>query len=175
MLRLFGPKCSPAPIEAKAIKAIPAGALWVDLLDPSREEEKLAEAALGQDIPTREELAEIEPSSRLYERQGALFMTASVIYGVTDRKPNTDPIGFILTDKLLITMRYVDRKPFIVFAEHLYAEPELAADPLTVLVRLLDAIVDRLADELEATGPEIEAGSAHIFEHRTQAARAKED
>ena len=169
MLRLFGPKCSPAPVEAKDLKAIPAGALWLDLLNPTDKEEKLAEEALGQNIPTREEMLEIEPSSRLYERQGALFMTAAVLYGFKDGRPDTDPIGFILTDKLLVTVRYIDPTPFVVFAEHLYGEPELAKDSLTILVRLLDAIVDRLADELEATAREIEKVSSRIFEHRSRA------
>ena len=96
-------------------------------------------------------MVEIEPSSRLYVRQGALFMTASVIHGITDGKPDTDPVSFILTDKLLVTVRYVDPLPFIMFVDHLCAEPELAKTRLSILVRLLDAIVDRLADELEAT------------------------
>lgn len=173
MLRLFGPDCSPAASEAEKITAIPKGALWVDLLDPTDAEEELAEKALGQDIPTREELSEIEPSSRLYERQGALFMTASVIYGFSGGKPDTDPIGFILTETLLVTVRYVDPKPFVIFAENLYAEPELAADPLAVLVGLLDAIIDRLADELEATAGDIESVSEHIFEHRGQSSQSR--
>lgn len=166
MLRLFGPQCSPAPIEAGSVEAIPPGAIWIDLLNPSQEEEKLAEKALGQNIPTREELLEIEPSSRLYERQGALFMTASVVHGAGEHRPNVDPVGFILTDKLLVTVRYVDPSPFVVFAEHLYAEPELASDALTITVRLIDAIVDRLADQLEEVGRSIEAVSGHIFQHR---------
>ena len=173
MLRLFGPDCPTAPIEAGSLTAIPASAIWLDLLNPTREEEKLAEQLLGQNIPTREELAEIEPSSRLYERKGALFMTASVVFGITDGKPDNDPVGFILTDKLLITLRYVDPKPFIMFADHLYAEPDLADGALAVLERLLDTMVDRLADELEETARQIEAVSAQIFEKQSRAGRAK--
>ena len=163
MLRLFGPHCPTAPIEAQTLEAIPCEAQWVDLLNPTREEEKLAEKALGINIPTREEMAEIEPSSRLYERKGALFMTATVLHGITDFTPDTDPVSFILTKNLLVTVRYVDPKPFVMFAEHLNREPELADHPLSVLVRLMDIIVDRLADELEQTGREIEAASAQVF------------
>ena len=101
------------------MQSIHAGVQWIDLLNPTREEERLAEAALGQNIPTRQEMVEIEPSSRLYVRRGALFMTASVIYGVTGGKPDTDPVGFILTDKLLVTVRYVDPLPFANFVDHL--------------------------------------------------------
>ena len=175
MLRLFGPECSPAPADAKSLKAIPKGAMWVDLLDPTPDEERLAEKALGQNIPTREELLEIEPSSRLYERQGALFMTASVVHGATEHQPNTDPIGFVLNDSLLVTVRYIDPSPFVIFAEHLYAEPELGSDALTIMVRLIDAIVDRLADQLEEVGRSIESVSGHIFQHRSGAARRRSE
>jgi magnesium transporter len=168
MLRLFGPDCSPAPVEAADLKALPDGAQWIDLLEPSKGEEQLAERAIGTNIPTREELLEIEPSSRLYTRNGNLFMTASVLYGVTDQKPNNDPVGFILTPDRLVTLRYIDPKPFIVFAEHLHAEPELASDPLSILVRLLDSLVDRLADEMEEAGREIERVSGHVFERRAR-------
>ncbi len=172
MLRLFGHDCPP-PVDPEKVKSIPAGAQWIDLLNPTREEERLAEAALGQNIPTREEMIEIEPSSRLYVRHGALFMTASVIYGITDGKPDTDPVGFILTDKLLVTVRYVDPLPFVRFIDHLCSEPGLADDPLSILVRLFDAIVDRLADELEFAARDIETLSARVFEHRAQSHSGK--
>jgi magnesium transporter len=172
MLRLFGPDCPP-PVDPDKLQSIPTGVQWIDLLNPTREEEKLAEEALGQNIPTREEMFEIEPSSRLYVRHGALFMTASVIHGITGGKPDTDPVSFILTDKLLITVRYVDPIPFIKFVSHLCSDPELADNPLSILVRLLDAIVDRLADELEATAKDIEALSAQVFEHRARARAAR--
>ncbi|MDP9421440.1 MAG: magnesium transporter CorA family protein [Pseudomonadota bacterium] len=173
MLRMFGPDCLPTPADAEALKAIPAGVKWIDLLNPTKQEEKLAEVALGQNIPTREELDEIEPSSRLYLRKGALFLTASVIYGVNKGKPDTDPIGFILTDKLLVTVRYVDPLPFIRFIEHLCAEPEQAQEPLSILVRLLDVIVDRLADELERAARDIEALSSQVFKHRSKVGSRK--
>jgi magnesium transporter len=173
MLRLFGPDCHPDLVDPATVRALPPGLKWLDLLNPTREEERLAEAALGQNIPTREELVEIEPSSRLYVRQGTLFMTASVIHGVTGGRPDTDPVAFILSDKLLVTVRYVDPKPFIMFRDHLCSEPDLAQDPLSILVRLLDSIVDRLADELEASARDIEEVSGQVFEPRTQTGTAK--
>ena len=62
-----------------------------------------------------------------------------------------------------MTVRYASPKPFRVFADHVRREPDLARDALTVLVRLLDTIIDRLADELENSGSEIERISSHIF------------
>ncbi|MDQ3077731.1 MAG: magnesium transporter CorA family protein [Pseudomonadota bacterium] len=171
MLRLFGPDCSPAPIDAAQCDALPEGAIWVDLFEPTREEEALAEKIIGTNIPTREELSEIEPSSRLYQKRGAAFMTMSVLHGIGDGHPGGDPVGFILTDTHLVSVRYIDPKPFIIFADHMYGEPDLATDARTLFVRLLDAIVDRLADEFEVAGKEIEATSRHIFDHHAYHAR----
>lgn len=166
MLRLFGPECTAVPIEVATLKSLPAGAIWIDLLNPTREEEALAEKLVGTNIPTREELSEIEPSSRFYHKRGMTFLTMSVLHGIDDGHPGSDPVGFILTDKHLISIRYIDPKPFIIFAEHVYAEPEIATDSRTLFVRLLDAVVDRLADEFEVAGKDVEMISHHIFNHR---------
>ena len=171
MLRLFGPACTDTPVDAELPHAVPEGAIWVDLLEPTKAEEALAEKFVGANIPTRKELSEIEPSSRLYQKDGAAFMTMSVLHGVDGGCPSSDPIGFILTENQLVTVRYVDPKPFTLFADHVRADPEIAGDPRTLFVRLLDAIVDRLADEFEIAGKEIEAISRQIFSHNTHRAR----
>ena len=170
MLRLFGPDCMPAPVDPAKVNALPPGTIWLDLLEPTKEEEALAEKLVGTNIPTRAELKQIEPSSRLYQRHGAAFMTASVLFGIDEGRPSSDPIGFILTDKYIVSVRYIDPKPFQIISEHLYAEPDLATDARSVFVRLLDGIVDRLADEFELAGSEVESISRRIFEshdHRT--------
>jgi len=174
MLRVFGPDCSAAPIDAGSTTALPDGAIWIDLLEPTKEEEALAEKLVGTNIPTRAELAEIEPSSRLYQRTGAAFLTMSVLFGINEGHPDSDPIGFILTDKYLVSIRYVDPKPFVVFAEYAYAEPDMASDPNTLFVRLLDTIVDRLADEFEVAGKDIESISHQIFRRHTHRGRSPE-
>ena len=163
MLRSYGPGCDGSIIEASAHK-IPDGATWIDLEEPTKDEEKLVERCVGLNIPTEEEMAEIEPSSRLYERDGALYMTASVLCGVEDGIPASTPMGFVLTDNRLVTIRYATPKPVRAFADHVRREPELARDAPTVLVRLLDAIIDRLADELEHVGAENERLSSEIFQ-----------
>jgi magnesium transporter len=45
--------------------ALPEGTVWIDLHDPSAEEEARVERLLGLDIRTRDEMAEIEESARL--------------------------------------------------------------------------------------------------------------
>lgn len=171
MLRLFGPGSPNGPVNAADAGPDLSNAVWIDLLEPTKEEEEEIERLIGANIPTREEMLEIEPSSRLYERNGAAFMTMSVLYGVRGRRPSTDPISFILTGNRLVTVRYIDPSPFIAFTEHCLAEPELTQSALKVLTRILEAIVDRLADEFEEAGRELEAISSHIFERKTRRER----
>lgn len=161
------------PVDAHHALGDVKQAVWVDLLEPTKEEEAVAEKIIGTNIPTREEMLEIEPSSRLYEKDGVIFMTMSVVYGIKDGDPATDPITFMLTDTHLVTVRYIDPTPFIVFADHAYADPELTADPLTTLVKLLDAVVDRIADELEEAGRNIAVISRQVFERHIQSRRRK--
>ncbi|MES2119826.1 MAG: magnesium transporter CorA family protein [Pseudomonadota bacterium] len=163
MLRTYGPGCDGSVIDAKA-KRISKGATWIDLEEPTAEEEKLVERCVGLNVPTEAEMAEIEPSSRLYEQNGALYMTISVLRGVEDGLPASTPISFVFTGHRLITIRYATPKPVRAFEEHARREPDLVKDASHVLVGLLDAIIDRLADELENIGGEIERQSSEIFQ-----------
>ena len=88
-----------------AASEMPA-AIWLDLVEPTEAEEAAVEAALGIDIPTREELAEIEASSRLYQEDGAAFMTANLIRRGENDQPESSPVTFIIKDNTLITIRY---------------------------------------------------------------------
>jgi magnesium transporter len=170
MLRAYGPGCDGSLVEAK-LTSIPDTATWVDLEEPTEEEERLVERCIHMDVPTEDEMAEIEPSSRLYEKAGALYLTVSVLYGVQDGDPKTTPISFVLTDNRLVTVRYVTPKPVLAFIDHARRDPDLVRDAPTALVRLLDALIDRLADELEDVSGDMETLSATIFHKKMEQRR----
>src|SRR3954449_2624529 len=73
------------------------GVVWIDLLNPTKDEEAHVERILGLDVPTREEMSEIEVSSRLYRENDALFMTASILSSPEGGVPDALPVTFILT------------------------------------------------------------------------------
>ena len=170
MLRTYGPGLDGATIDASR-QLIPKKASWIDLEEPTREEEALVERCIGVDVPTHSELVEIEPSSRLFERGGALYMTISAVTGITEGEPTTTPLAFVLVGNRLVTLRYQTPKPVRDFMNHVRREPELVRDAVTALLRLLDAIIDRLADELEVLGGEIEQISSQIFARNLGARR----
>src|SRR3569623_1190634 len=139
----------------------PQDALWLDLLTPTRAEELMVEAALSRELPTREETAEIEPSSRLYQSDGANFMTATLLARQQDDRRIDAPVTFVLPKGLLVTIRYNELKAFDLFAERAHG---LGVDSGTVaMFNLLDAAIERLADLLENTGEEVQKVSQAIF------------
>ena len=170
MLRTYGPGCDGRIINAE-VEQIPDDAAWIDLEEPTREEEKLVERCVRVNVPTQDEMSEIEPSSRLYEKNGALYMTISALRGVDEQHPTTTPISFVLTDNRLVTVRYATPKPVRTFENHARREPEIVKDGPTALVRLLDAIIDRLADEIENVSTTMEELSQEIFKSNQQERR----
>ena len=142
----------------------PENAVWIDLVWPTVQEDKLVEQFLGIAVPTREEMQEIEVSSRLYVENGARYMTATLMCQSETATPKTTPVTFVLSNHRLATVRYDDPRPFAIVEHKLgrACSPKLAGDG--VLMDLLDAVIDRSADILERIGAEIDQISHTIFE-----------
>jgi magnesium transporter len=138
----------------------PADALWLDLVNPTREEELAVEAALGLDLPTAEEMAQIEPSSRLYQEAGATFMTATLL-SRSDEGPHAAPVTFVLAKGMLIDLRYDELRAFSVFGKR--APGSAFGSGGAILLGLLDAVLERLASILEDTDASVEEASKAIF------------
>lgn len=140
-----------------------ADLLWVDLLDPTAEERRAVEQRFGLEVPSQAEMDEIEPSNRLYEEGGALFMTATLVAQVESGMPRSAPVTFILGERQLITLRYIDPRAFRNYAGHLQKARLADERPVGVFTGLLEAVVARQADILERVSLEADLISAHVF------------
>lgn len=149
--------------ESDPAWSLPRDAAWIDLLDPTREEELAAEKALGILLPTRDEMAEIEVSSRLYVEDGAHFMTAFVLIGADDQTPLLAPVTFVLAGGRLVTIRYFEPRAFQVYAGQAARDGDFCTGGTGAFLGLLDALVDRLADILERVSTEVDTASGDIF------------
>ena len=110
-------------------------ALWIDLESPTEAEEDAVEAALGIDIPTREDMQEIEVSSRIYREDGVLFLTAQVIASPDAREAEIGPVTFAVQPDRLVTVHYHHPRSLTYFADwaarHDTAQPGTAAQGST--------------------------------------------
>jgi magnesium transporter len=161
--------------EASGIQRIPDNTVWVDLLEPSIEEERAVERELGIEIPSREEMREIETSSRLYEENGALYMTTTTAARLDTARPESTAITFILANGRLITNRYIDTRPFRNFIAYAERHPTSCISSVTIFAGLIEAITERIADTLERVGNDLDLVSGNIFQTDPAANKSKRD
>lgn len=143
---------------------VPAAAVWLDLVSPDEADDTRAEAFAGISVPTREEMGEIEQSSRLYTEGGARYMTASILCGADTENPTMVAVTFILTGGRLITVRYGEPRAFPTVAGRFAKGCPASLSGEALLIELLEAVVDRSADVLEQIGADVERISRRIFE-----------
>src|SRR5215470_8514494 len=143
---------------------LPDSAIWFDLNQPTQVEDKLVEGIVGISVPTREEMQEIEVTSRLYVEKGARYMTATLMCQSDTDTPKTTAVTFILSGHRLITVRYDEPRPFMIVGNKLARICAPTVNGESVLMELLDAVIDRAADILERIGAEVDRVSHDIFE-----------
>lgn len=136
---------------------------WIDLLEPTPEEDRLAEAFLGVSIPTQEEAQEIEFSSRFYNEDGGQYLTVSIVAGYDAGEPILTPLSFVFSRGRIATVRYAEFAALRQFLARLAKLGEACSEPAGVFVSLVEAIIDRLADIVEKTGVEIDRLNKEIF------------
>jgi magnesium transporter len=165
MLSVFVPsESSLRKIAAEDLNALPGSAVWIDLVKPTAAEDKAVERLAGIAVPTREDMQEIEISSRLYMENGARYMTATLMCAADTQNPRTTAVTFILAGHRLVTVRYDAPKPFTLVENKLGRSCAPGITGEMVLMELLDAVIDRNADILERAGSDMDNISHDIFE-----------
>ena len=154
--------------------ALPDDAVWIDLFNPTPDEEQQVERALGFGVPTADEMAEIETSSRLYVDNGAIVMTATLATGIITETPETVPVSFVLGARHLVTVRYAEIRSFDRFVAQLERTPGQCSAAPMALMGLIDAIVDRLADGLEHVDREVDQINRAAFRRANANARVRQ-
>jgi magnesium transporter len=139
------------------------GLVWIDLLNPTAEEETMLEALLGVDIPTREEMQRLEFSGRLYKEDNALVMTATLPARTDSDDLLMAPVAFVVVGGKLVTVRYHEPRVFKTFPQRASQSNLGCTSGETVLISLVEATIDRMTDILERAEEEVDAISRAIF------------
>ena len=160
-------------LESAKPAQVASRAIWIDLSDPSQDEEAATEKLLGVGIPTREEMREIAESSRIYEEKGALFMTGVIITGFSTKRPVRSDVSFVLTREHLVTIRYADPLPFKTFAQKCSRKPEDHGSSDLLFVSLVEEIMERIADVLEKVTGELDDIAGEVFSEEGAAVKGQ--
>lgn len=141
-------------------------AIWIDLISPSRQEEKFMEGCIKIDIPTKKEMKGIEQSSRLYKERGSIFMTATMVAQSKSPEPKVDPVTFVLSERRLITIRYIEPHSFNSFIHRIHRVDASGYSPEKILMELYESTTDRLAEILETLSHRFDEISKKIFHNK---------
>jgi magnesium transporter len=135
------------------LTSYPAGnassAVWFDLCEPTVQEVEQVRDATGLRVPSRHDIDEIESTSRLSYSGGTYYLSAPVSAGAS--------IGFVLSSRVLITVRYTPMTDIKPPAELKSAEE--------AFLHLIEHIVDGAADDLERAGTDCDELSHRAFKH----------
>jgi magnesium transporter len=151
--------------------------VWYDLISPTAEEEHEVGKCLGIVVPTMDEMEDIELSARLYQEDGAEFMTMTVLTRPDAGTPIKVPVTFIIKGSILVTVRHAEPRPFDAFMARARKANGLGTHTATgelIMSGLVEAIIDRMADTLERLGADIDQISRDVFEAKASKANKKQ-
>ncbi|MBL0371993.1 magnesium transporter CorA family protein [Rhizobium sp. KVB221] len=153
----------------------PQLSVWYDLVNPLLSESRLVEHELGIALPSRDEMEEIELSARLYQEDGAEFMTITALTDLDSDDPRKTPVTFALKGPSLVSIRYADHKPFDVFSNRAQRAKGtgVAITGESIMIGLLESLIDRMADTLERLANEIDTISRDVFRNKVANAQKK--
>jgi len=141
-----------------------SGPIWIDLLSPTPEEDARLEQLLGISIPTRAEAREIEASSRLYQENGAHYMTAFIVYNTDSLSPLTSTLTCILAPGRLVTVRYCEPRALPMFLARVEKREVICNSAPAIMVGLIETFVHRMADLIERVQDEVERTAHAVFD-----------
>ncbi len=136
-------------------------AVWLDLLNPSDAEQEAAGRAAGVTLPKRDEMAEVENSSRMSTQDGVLFLNSPVSFRDASGHSAIAPVGFVLSEHRLVTIRFAELPVFDRFTEA-FAQRGCGGTS-EAFAGLVEALVDRVADVMESVGGELDRLSREVF------------
>jgi len=142
---------------------IPDQVIWIDIQNPTHEEEIAVEQQLGIQIPSKEEVWKNEVLNRFYQEDGVFYMTAAIITKVDTPYPQTSAVTFILAPRYLLTMRYISPTSFQNFANRIQKSHGKFGTAAHVMEGLLEEVITRVAHNSEVVVDTLDKLSHRIF------------
>jgi magnesium transporter len=149
-------------------------AFWIDLLNPELEEEQFIEKVLEVNVPSPDEMNELAASSRLFEEDGTIYLSYWLL-SFESPIPVNSSVGFVVTKKQFISVRYSDHHAFRIFksaASRLQSRRFRHSND--ALVELIESIVGGIASMLRLVEQDLNSLSIEIFaEQHSQRKQSK--
>lgn len=161
MVRLYkrdGETFIVAGLEESILPIYPKEVIWIDLLQPSKEEVKRVELLFGVELPSKHEREEIELSSRYWEDNRSIMINSyffvSFFFVESAKGHYNESVSFVLQDNILFTVRDRELQTFDTIQKILSSHPKELTSGYDIFMRIFDIRIDQDADLLEYASKE---------------------
>lgn len=134
--------------------------LWIDLITPTPKERKIVESFMEVSLQTRQQVEEIETSSRYSESENAIICNSNFTMLLKDSSFRVEPVSFIVCEGVLISVRNLELRTFTEASRKLQINYRSYTTGYHILVSIMEARIDLDADMVEIISKQIAAISA---------------
>lgn len=147
-----------AGLEESILPIYPKEVIWIDLLQPTKEEIKRVELLFGVELPSKHEREEIELSSRYWEDNRSIMINSyffvSFFFVESAKGHYNESVSFVLQDNILFTVRDRELQTFETIQKMLSTHPKELMSGYDIFMRIFDIRIDQDADLLEYASKE---------------------
>ena len=158
--------CATATVRCKLLEPselqIPPCAIWIDLIEPTIEEDRKVQQFVGVPVPTRADPDYTEPAETLYSENGVHYLHALFVSEPEDT-PDVAGVTFVIAPTALVTVRYHPIETFDLFSQKLCKAPARALSPDAVALGLINTGLNRSARALSKAGESLDLIASGIF------------
>ncbi len=141
------------------------GSSWIDVVAPSRKEEEFVGDHFGDLLPPRATVGEIEHTSRYHEDATTIRLQLNFLGDAAEPSANTHA-AIAWFGGPLVSMHATELVASQIFLQRAAAQPDVAQDGISVLLGLVEAQIDHIADMLEDTHVRLESLSHKVLDNR---------
>jgi magnesium transporter len=135
--------------------------LWIDLLKPSGAEKRAVEEFMEISLQTRQQIEEIESTSKYSETENATITNSSFFVPSSDGF-RVEPVSFIVAEGVLVSLRNTEMSTFKEAAKRLQMNWRNFSTGYHLLISILEVRIDYDADLVESIARQIAALSKDV-------------
>ena len=136
--------------------------LWIDMVQPTIKEQKAVENFMEISLQTKQQVEEIESTSKYSESENAIISNSNFFVPTGDSF-EVEPVSFILSNEgVLVSVRNADMRTFREAEKRLQMNYRSFSTGYHILISLLEVRIDFDADLVEMVGRQVSALSKGI-------------
>ena len=136
--------------------------LWIDMVQPTIKEQKAVENFMEISLQTKQQVEEIESTSKYSESENAIISNSNFFVPTGDSF-EVEPVSFILSNEgVLVSVRQADMRTFREAEKRLQMNYRSFSTGYHILISLLEVRIDFDADLVEMVGKQVSSLSKDI-------------